>query len=411
MPDGNAQKAPQELPRIPLRPPASATQADADEVPLILGAPPARPRRRHWLVALTFFLAVLMPTMMAATYLTWTAADRFGSRVSFSIRSNQTAAPLEILGAVTQLGNSSVLTDGQVLYDFIQSQQIIETVSAQLPLEAYYNRTPRDWVFSLGEDQPVENLIDYWNRMVDVSLDPVTGILNIEARAFAPSEAQAIAAAILAASADLVNRLADTAREDAVRYAAVELAENEERLRTVRIKLRKFRDIEQEVDPSQNAHIAIGLVAGLEEELSQARVQLDLLSRALDDTAPRIVLLRRQIESLEARINAERTRLGSGLALGDDGTRSLSEVVGEFEELVVDREFAEQSYTLALATYQQAEAEARRRHRYLAAHIEPTLSQEPEYPDRPLLVAAVFLLALAGWSILVLAGYNIRDRR
>jgi capsular polysaccharide transport system permease protein len=78
---------------------------------------------------------------------------------------------------------------------------------------------------------------------------------------------------------------------------------------------------------------------------------------------------------------------------------------------VVDREFAEQSYTVALATYQQAQAEARRRHRYLAAHIEPTLSEEPQYPDRPLLIAAIFLLALAAWTILVLAGYNIRDRR
>jgi capsular polysaccharide transport system permease protein len=267
----------------------------------LLGAPPARPRRRHWLIALSFFLAVVMHSLMATTYLTWTAADRYGSRVAFSIRSNQAAAPLEILGAVTQLGNSSVLTDGQLLYDFIQSQQIVETVRTQLPLEAYYNRAPRDWVFSLGEDPPVEDLIDYWNRMVDVSLDPVTGIITIEARAFTPTEAQAIAAAILAASADLVNRLADTAREDAVRYASVELAGAEQRLRSIRVRLRKFRDIEQEVDPSQNARIAIGLVAGLEEELSQARVQLELLSGALDDTAPRIVFLRRQIKSLQAR--------------------------------------------------------------------------------------------------------------
>jgi capsular polysaccharide transport system permease protein len=406
MPDGNPQSTPHSHPNSAQ--PATAARAGS---PTLLGAPPARPRRRHWLVAATFFLAVIMPTLMAATYLNWTAADRYGSRVAFSIRSNQASAPLEILGAVTQLGNSSVLTDGQVLYDFIQSQQIIETVRAQLPLAAYFNRAPLDWVFSLGEDQPVEELIDYWNRMVDVSLDPITGILTIEARAFAPAEAQAIAAAILAASADLVNRLADTAREDAVRYAAVELAGAEERLRSIRVRLREFRNLEQEVDPSQNARIAIGLVAGLEEELSQARVQLDLLSGALDDTAPRIMFLNRQIDSLLARIAAERTRLGSGLVLGDADKRSLSEVVGEFEELVVDREFAEQSYTVALATYQQAQAEARRRHRYLAAHIEPTLSQEPQYPDRPLLIAAVFLLALAGWSILVLAGYNIRDRR
>jgi capsular polysaccharide transport system permease protein len=417
MPDGQPQTAPRNAP--PAQPPPAQTRLILEnpirkppaESLALLGAPPARPRRRHWLIAVSFFLAVILPTLMAATYLTWTAADRYGSRLAFSIRSNQTAAPLEILGAVTQLGNSSVLTDGQVLYDFIQSQQIVETVRAQLPLEAYYNRAPRDWVFSLGEDQPVEDLIDYWNRMVDVSLDPVIGILTVEARAFAPGEARAIAAEILAASADLVNRLADTAREDAVRYAAVELAEAEERLRAIRVKLREFRDIEQEVDPSQNARVAIGLVAELEQELSRARVQVGLLRGALDDSAPRIVLLNRRIASLQARIAAERTRLGAGAGLDGDGRRPLSQVVGEFEELVVDREFAEQSYTLALATYQQAQAEARRRHRYLAAHIEPTLSEEPEYPDRPLLIAAIFLLALAAWSILVLAGYNIRDRR
>ena len=391
--------------------PQPATPKPVAGSPELLGAPPARPRRRHWLIAVSFLLAVILPTLISAAYLTWTAADRYGSRLAFSIRSNQAAAPLEILGAVTQLGNSSVLTDGQVLYDFIQSQQIVETVRARLPLEAYYNRVPRDWVFSLGEDQPIEDLVDYWNRMVDVSLDPVIGILTVEARAFAPGEAQAIATEILAASADLVNRLADTAREDAVRYAAVELAGAEARLREIRMRLREFRNIEQEVDPSQNARVAIALVAGLEQELSQTRVQLDLLRGALDDSAPRIVLLNRRVDSLQARIAAERTRLGTGSALDDDGRRPLSQVVGDFEELVVDREFAEQSYTLALATYQQAEAEARRRHRYLAAHIEPTLSEDPEYPDRPLLIAAIFLLALAAWSILVLAGYNIRDRR
>ncbi|HSF95829.1 MAG TPA: capsule biosynthesis protein [Thermohalobaculum sp.] len=378
------------------------------EPALVFGAPPARPRFRHWLAAFGFLVMVVCPTLLAAAYLAFTAADRFGSRVAFSIRSNQASAPLEILGAVTQLGNSSVLTDGQVLYDYIRSQQIVETVRARLPLDAYYNRAPRDWVFSLGEGQPVEELIDCWNRMVDVSLDPATGILAVEARAFSPVEARAIATEILAASADLVDRLADTAREDAVRHAATELAASEVQLRDIRTRLRLFRDIEQEVDPSQNAKVAIELVASLEEELSQTRVKLDLLRRALDDSAPGIVMLKRRVESLEARIAAERTRLGSGQAGG--GQRALSEVVGEFEELVVDREFAEQAYTLALATYQQAEAEARRRHRYLAAHIEPTLSEEAEYPDRPLLVLAVFLLALAGWSIIVLASWNLRDR-
>lgn len=401
--------------------PATARQAGAapggtspgpgpDAPPLILGAPPSRLRRRHWLIALSFLLLVAAPSLAAAAYLYQVAADRYGSRVAFSIRSSDSSAPMEILGAVTQLGGSSVLTDGQVLYDFIQSQQIVETVRARLPIEAYWNRAPEDWVFALGENQPIEEIVEYWNRVVDVSLDPSTGIVTVEARAFRAEEAQAISAAILEASSELVNRLADIAREDAVRYAAHELEEAEEHLRGIRVKLREFRNLEQEVDPSQNARVAIELVAQLEEELSQSRVQLQILRSALDESAPRIGLLKRQIESLEARIAAERKRLGTGATAMAGEARPLSAVVGEFEELVVDREFAEQSYTMALATYQQAQAEARRRHRYLAPHIEPTLSEDPEYPDRPLLTAAVFLLALGGWSVLVLAGYGIRDR-
>jgi capsular polysaccharide transport system permease protein len=179
-------------------------QRQISSVPAILGADPASARPRHWMAGFGFALLVAAPTLLAASYLTFTAADRYGSRFAFSIRSNQTSTPVEILGAVTQIGNSSVLTDGQVLYDFIRSQQIVETIAAHLPLEAYYNRAPGDWVFSLGHGQPVEDLVDYWNRMVDVSLDPATGILAVEARAFSPTEAQAIASQILAASSDLV---------------------------------------------------------------------------------------------------------------------------------------------------------------------------------------------------------------
>lgn len=388
-----------------------ATPPERPAAPLPLGAPPAVPHRRHRAAAAGFVLMVVLPTVLSALYLVFVAADRYGSKTAFSVRSNEVTAPLEILGTVTQLGNSSAVLDGQILYDFIRSQQIVEQVNASLPLEDYWNRAPDDRVFSLGRGQPIEEITEHWNDAVDVSLDPASGILTVEARAFRPEEAQAIAQAVLDASAQLVNQLADTARRDAVTNAKYDLAEAETRLRDIRGRLRVFRDLEQEVDPSLNARVAIELVARLEEELSEAQTQRDLLAAALSADSPRIQFLRHRIETLEDRIATERTRLGTGRAEGPDGARPLAEVVGDFEELVVDREFAEKAYTLALSTYEQAQAEARRRHRYLAAHVRPTLSERAEYPDRPLLVAAIFGLSLALWSVLLLIGWNIRDRR
>lgn len=381
------------------------------EHPAALGSSGIRTARMPWRSFLGFLICVIVPSSLAAWYLFDIAQDRFASRTAFSIRSNDMTAPVEIFGAVTQLGTSSAVTDGQILYDFIRSQPMLDRAREAMDLDEIYNRHPEDWLYALGTDQPVEDVLWHWERMVDATLDPASGILTIEARAFAPNDAQAIAKIILTASSDLVNALSEGARADAVSHAAGELEGAEKRLRTIRARLRTFRDIEQEVDPTQNAQAALGLVATLEEEQARAQVRLQSLSGVLDGDAPRLRTLRRDIDTLGQRIAQERTRLGTGERIRSGDTRPLSEVVGEFEELVVDREFAEQAYTLALATFEQAQAEARRQSRYLAVHIPPTLSEEAEYPDRPILLFAIIALCLALWSISSLIIANIRERR
>ena len=77
----------------------------------------------------------------------------------------------------------------------------------------------------------------------------------------------------------------------------------------------------------------------------------------------------------------------------------------------MDREFAEEAYRAALAAFDQAQAEARRKSRYLAAHIRPTLAETSEYPRRLTLVAIVAFFAMGLWTLGVLVYYSIRDRR
>lgn len=390
------------------------TLVPAEPVPSdvrILGSHPVRRARTPWLAILGFVLCVGGTAAFTALYLWQFAADRYGSRTAFSIRSNESTAPLEIFGSITQLGTSSAQMDGEILYDFIQSQQMLDAVRARVDLERIYNARPEDPLFTLGTEEPVEELLDHWALMTDVAIDPATGILSVETRAFSAEDARAIARAVLRSSADLVNEISEAARNDAVRFAALELEDAEERLRQIRTKLRAFRDLEQEVDPTLNAQAALGLVATLEEDRARTQVQLDQLKGILDGQAPRVQALRRRIATLDARIAEERTRLGTGAQSQDANARPLADVVGEYEELVVDREFAEQAYTLAMATYEQAQAEARRRNRYLAVHIRPTLSDEAEYPDRIVWLLSVTGLAFALWAIGLLVLANMRERR
>ena len=63
------------------------------------------------------------------------------------------------------------------------------------------------------------------------------------------------------------------------------------------------------------------------------------------------------------------------------------------------------------ATYDQALAEARRKSRYLAAYIKPTLAQSSEYPRKEMLLGILTFFLISAWGIAILIYYSVRDRR
>ena len=131
-----------------------------------------------------------------------------------------------------------------------------------------------------------------------------------------------------------------------------------------------------------------------------------LLSYAAEDDQ-RAIQSNRQISAITARIEEERQNLGVSGAGGE----ALPEVIGTYEELLVDIEFANTAYTQTLAGLAAARAEARRQSRYLAPHIQPTLATSALYPHRAVLAGLTGLFLLLGWGVLMLIYYNVRDNR
>ena len=119
----------------------------------------------------------------------------------------------------------------------------------------------------------------------------------------------------------------------------------------------------------------MGLLSALQGELAQAMVERDQLLSFVGPDDQRVIQAERRINAIDQRIDAERS------ALGVSGTEpALSDVVGTYEELKVDLEFASAAYTQALAAVTAARAEARRQSRYLAPHVAPTAAEQALYP-------------------------------
>ena len=261
-------------------------------------------------------------------------------------------------------------------------------------------------MFTLGDDPSIEALHAQWLRMVDVAYDSGGGIIDVTARAFTPEDARAIATEVLSESSDLVNQLSEQSRDDAVRFARDELAEAESHLADVRQELADFRRAHNIVDPTSDVASQSGLLNALNQELAQALVDRDVLMSYATDGDQRVIQANRRIDAITARIEEERRTLGvTGV------TGSLPEVIGRYEELHVNLEFANTAYTQGLAALTAARAEARRQSRYLAPHIQPTLASTSLYPRRALIAGLTGLFLLLGWGTLMLIYYNVRDNR
>ena len=88
----------------------------------------------------------------------------------------------------------------------------------------------------------------------------------------------------------------------------------------------------------------------------------------------------------------------------------FADLFGQFESLKVDLEFAEQSYTASQAAFDTAVAEGRKRSKYLAAHIPPTLAETSIYPNRPFLLGVTFASSFALWALIMLVWHSLRSR-
>ncbi|MGI1662670.1 sugar transporter [Palleronia sp. KMU-117] len=376
-------------------------------VPAPSGA--AKVKRRHRWIAGSFLLFVVLPFLVSAVYLYAVARDQYASTVGFSVRTEDFASGLELLGGVAEISGGTS-SDADILYEYIQSQELVQTLDQRLDLRGLYGKATGDPVFAFPEGGSIEDLVNHWSRMTHIAYDSSTGLIEVRALAFTAEDAQAIASAVLEESSTLVNELSAIARLDATRFAQEELDRAVERLKVSRERLTEFRSRTQIVDPTADIAGQMGLLNTLQVQLAEAYIQIDLLRGSTVESDPRIAQSEARIAVIEARIAEERRKFGVGAAVGDGG-EDYATLISEFERLLVDREFGEQAYVAALAAYDAALAEARRQSRYLAPYIRPTLAESSQFPERLTLLALVGLFLSTGWAIAVLIYYSLRDRR
>ncbi|MGB0497274.1 MAG: hypothetical protein ACPGID_02955 [Rubricella sp.] len=347
-----------------------------------------------------FGILVLVPVALAAWYLHARAADQYATTIAFAVEASEQPNPLSMFGEIGGFGGGR---DAEIIVAYLRSDAIASSIDAELDLRRRYSRPARDPVFALQPDASTEDLGAFWRRMVRPTGDRAGGLVTVEVRAFTPTDAEQIARAILVHSSAMINGLRREALSDAAREAQEALDRAEARLAAARRALTRFRAEHLMVDPTADIAGRIEILNSLQGGLVEALIEQDLLRATTRADDPRLEAAERRIRVIEQRIAETRSRFGAG----DTAFSSLTE---GFERLLVEREFAEQSYIAALAAVERARAEASRQSLYLQPFVEPMVPEEPLYPERERLLLLVLLGCSVTWGCVSLLLAGLRGR-
>jgi capsular polysaccharide transport system permease protein len=371
------------------------------------------PRKRVSFYFLSFIGCVVIPAFACAIYFAFLASDQFVAETRFAVREANSESLGDKLKSALSSVSATVSTpvmsgqDAYIIADYIRSRAIIDDLSKEMDLRAIFRRPEADFWARLKDGASAEDLQKYWQGMVTVYVDAPSGVVTVFVRAFRPADALALSKAILTASEALANSVSERMRSDAMKRAETEVRRSEAKVVTALADLRAFRDKEGLIDPRTSATSTATLLTTVMGQKIKMQNDLFVATRAMSADAPTVKALKDRIEGLDNQIDDLKAKLTSN----GSGASALSGVLSGFEEVELQRMFAEKLYEMSQDGLERARQKAEAQNIYVSVFVPPGMPEEAKYPERLefSLLAPVGLSIL--WGILALVGSAVNDHR
>jgi len=350
-------------------------------------------------------LVVVLPTAIVTGYFAGFAANQYASEARFFVRGTSSGggSSMGALGAMLGgAGFKTVPEDSMAVREFLRSEDLVRELRKSVDLVALWRRPEADFAARLWPDEPsVESLTRYYRRMVVADYDTESSTVSLLVRSFRPEDSRMLAEALLRASENLVNRISERQRGDAVGNAQREVEIAERRVIAAREALTAFRQEGRAIDPTREVAASMESVTKLEGTLSQTRAELQEKTAFMRADNPQMAVLRNRIASLETQIAVERERLTAGQS-------AAPQQLAGYERLMLEREFADRQLASAVTSLETARADAARQHLYVARITEPREAESAQYPKAAFTVGSLFavLLVVYGIGSLIFSGFR-----
>ena len=380
-----------------------------DQIGVLPPLPMASGRGSHALF-ISFIVCVVLPAIVASIYYFALASNQYVSQFRFAVTdSSSPTSTSDVSGLSSLLGGITAPNSSQnyLVTDYLTSPEVVDQLQSKINLISIYSKKTIDWWSRFNPSQPIEKFIPYWKSMVTANYDPVTGLAMAQVRAFSPKDAHLIATEMVKLAERLVNNIATRPQKNAVRYAENDVRQAEDRLKTIRAEMTKYRDKERVIDPNSSVVTSnVTLAQSLRASLVQLHTELSSLTQQhIDKNAPTIRVLQSRIDATRKQLTAIEAQIGQAT----NGNQPLSNVVGQYEQLNLELQFAQNMVTSTMQTLEQARANAAAQHLYITPYVQPTMPESSTYPKRIQSILVLAFYCTAAWFVGVLLFRSIRE--
>ena len=353
-----------------------------------------------WLAGarLWFLIVVVLPTLLTLGYYYALASDMYSSETSFVVRTPDKQSSTSLVDKMLQGAAGGGGENTSIVKDYMLSRDALNLLDKNDNIRAMLSRPSADFLsrfpgfFSKGS---FEQLFEAYPKFVDVTIDETSGVATLRTLAFTPDDALRLSTSLVTYGEDLINRMNQRSEKDALAVARHEVDGAEKRLTDAQDAMTSFRNYSKVIDPSAASNQMLLSSSKMSAEVSQMKARLSAITKSTP-SSPQIEVLRNSIQSLEIQIDA-----ATGKMAGD--AHSLTPVLSKYEQLVLQREFADKELAGALQSMISARVDAEKQHIFLEQIITPSRADYSLYPKRLKAVAIVFsvslLLFALGWLL------------
>jgi capsular polysaccharide transport system permease protein len=343
------------------------------------------------------FVVLLCSNSLSVIYYGFLASDQYQSEARFTVRSATAALGKDQLAKVTGIPSAKIVQDTQIVTNYIHSREIIGYLENKISLRAIFGKPSIDYLSRLKEDATAEKLLNYWDDMVTVKVSPSSGIITVTVRAFSPDDAKNILQAIILASENTVNDVNKRMWRDVIATAEINLENATGKLQEAQANLQFARQNSGILDIASSAQLINNLAATIEAEKLKLEQQYDSSLANVSPQAPQMKVLRNEIISKEKQLE----NLKIQLAGASEGDKSLANISVDLSQAELNLTLGQKQFASSVGTLEQVQFVSRQQLLYLDAFLQPTYPDSSEYPKRGLWIAAIAVLSLLLWAMLL----------